>query len=149
MQGNLADMTPARDDDRTSLEVMDNLVLAAFTVIAHLSRIAADNEMSLTQLRMLAILRDRQPTMAELAGFLGLERSSVTGLIDRAVARGLVRRDNSAKDGRTVLVVLTAAGQRLAEQLSQRAQDLILPMIGNLNPADRKRLGTLLAKSLA
>jgi MarR family transcriptional regulator, lower aerobic nicotinate degradation pathway regulator len=149
MQGNLTGMTPARDEDRTSLEVMDNLVLAAFTVIAHLSRIAADNDMSLTQLRMLAVLRDRQPTMAELAGFLGLERSSVTGLIDRAVDRGLVRRDNSAKDGRAVLVILTAAGQRLAEQLSQRAQDLILPMIGNLNPADRKRLGTLLAKTLA
>ena len=64
---------------------MDGLVQVSFTVIALLSRVAAEHDLSLTQLRVLAILRDREPTMAELATHLGLERSSVSGLIDRAV----------------------------------------------------------------
>ena len=72
-------------------DVVDSLVLASFTVIALLSRVAAEHDLSLTQVRVLAILRDREPTMAELADYLGLERSSVSGLIDRAVRRGLVR----------------------------------------------------------
>src|SRR5579875_2939777 len=69
-------------------DLLDNLVLTSFTVIALLSRTAAEHDMSLTQLRMLAILRDRTPAMADLAGFLGLERSSVSGLIDRAARPG-------------------------------------------------------------
>lgn len=73
-------------------DLRDGLVQTSFTVIAALSRVAADQDLSLTQLRMLGILRDREPAMAELATYLGLERSTVSGLIDRAVARGLVRR---------------------------------------------------------
>ena len=99
-------------------DLMDNLVQTSFTVIALLSRVAAEHDLSLTQLRMLAILRDRTPTMADLADFLGLERSSVSGLIDRAVRRGLVQRTASRSDGRAVQVSLTPDGHRLAGQVT-------------------------------
>jgi len=128
--------------------VMDSLVQASFTVIALLSRAAAEHDLSLTQLRVLAILRDRQPTMAELATHLGLERSSVSGLIDRAVRRGLVRRDTSNEDGRAVRVSLTPDGQRLASLLTEEIGDLITPMTRNLSRADQTRLGILLSKML-
>src|ERR1700683_1415341 len=82
----------AMEAEPVPADVVDSLVLASFTVIALLSRVAAEHDLSLTQLRVLAILRDREPTMAELADYLGLERSSVSGLIDRAVKRRLVRR---------------------------------------------------------
>ena len=59
---------------------------SSFEVIAVLSRAAARHDLSLTQLRMLGVLRDREPRMAELADFLGLDRSTVSGLVDRAVA---------------------------------------------------------------
>src|ERR1700755_1125057 len=100
-------------------DLLDGLVLTSFTVIALLSRAAAEHDMSLTQLRMLAILRDRTPVMADLAGFLGLERSSVSGLIDRAARRGLVQRVASSDDGRSVQVSLTADGHRLAAQVTR------------------------------
>ena len=35
-----------------------------------------------------APLRDRQPTIKELAGFLQLDKTSVTGLVDRARSAG-------------------------------------------------------------
>jgi DNA-binding MarR family transcriptional regulator len=141
-------MTAHPDRDPASLEVMDSLVQASFTVIALLSRAAAEHDLSLTQLRVLAILRDRQPTMAGLATHLGLERSSVSGLIDRAVRRGLVRRDTSNEDGRAIRVSLTPDGQRLASLLTEEIGDLIMPMTRSLSQADQTRLGILLSKML-
>jgi DNA-binding MarR family transcriptional regulator len=129
-------------------DVADSLVLASFTVIALLSRVAAEHDLSLTQLRVLAILRDREPTMAELADYLGLERSSVSGLIDRAVKRGLVRRDASEDDGRAVRVSLTPDGRRLASAGAQEVGELLEPMTGRLSQAERNRLSLLLGKLL-
>jgi DNA-binding MarR family transcriptional regulator len=135
--------------DPVSLDVMDSLVQASFTVVALLSQVAAGHDLSLTQLRVLAILRDREPKMTELAVHLGLERSSVSGLIDRAVRRGLVRRDISSDDGRAVRVSLTPDGQRLASLLTEEIGGLITPMTRSLSPANQKRLSTLLNKVLA
>jgi MarR family transcriptional regulator, lower aerobic nicotinate degradation pathway regulator len=125
-------------------ELMDSLVRVSFTVTALLSRVAAEHDLSLTQLRVLAILRDREPTMAELATYLGLERSSVSGLIDRAVKRGLVRRDPSSDDGRSVRLSLTPDGRHLASAGADEVAAHIAPMTGTLTPADQKRLGALL-----
>lgn len=141
-------MSAHPDRDQVSAELMDGLVQASFAVMALLSRVAAEHDLSLTQLRVLAILRDREPMMAELAAHLGLERSSVSGLVDRAVRRGLVRRDASEKDGRAVRVALTPDGRRLAGVVTEEVADLIAPMARGLGQADRKRLGGLLAKLL-
>ena len=129
-------------------DLLDNLVLTSFTVIALLSRTAAEHELSLTQLRMMAILRDRTPTMADLADFLGLERSSVSGLIDRAARRGLVQRTASRSDGRAVQVSLTPDGHRLAGQVTGEVAALIAPMTSTLNGGEQKRLAQLLGKIL-
>jgi DNA-binding MarR family transcriptional regulator len=141
-------VTVPPDIDRAPLDVVDSLVQASFTVVALLSQVAAEHDMSLTQLRVLGILRDRRPKMAELAGYLGLERSSVSGLVDRAVRRGLVRRETSIEDGRAVHVSLTADGQRLATLVTAEVARLVSPMTGSLGPADQKRLRLLLDKVL-
>jgi len=137
-------MTVRSGHDPESSQVMDSLVRVSFTVIALLSQAAAAHDLSLTQLRVLAILRDREPKMAELAQYLGLDRSSVSGLIDRAAGRGLVRRDTSSDDGRAVRVSLTPDGRRLARLLTDEIGGLIRPMTGNLSPADQRRLSVLL-----
>lgn len=62
---------------------------------------------SLTQLRLLGVLRDRRPRMTELAAFLGLDKSTLSGLVDRAERRGLVARDKNPQDRRVVDVFLT------------------------------------------
>jgi DNA-binding MarR family transcriptional regulator len=139
---------PASSEVPPSVEVMDSLVQTSFTVIALLSKVAAANDLSLTQLRVMAILRDHEPKMAELAAYLGLERSSVSGMVDRAVTRGLVRRDASSDDGRAVRVSLTSAGQRLATRLTGDVADLIAPMTGSLSSAEQKRLSALLNRML-
>jgi DNA-binding MarR family transcriptional regulator len=142
-------MSNRADAATVPTELLDNLVMTSFTVIALLSRTAAEHDMSLTQLRMLAILRDRNPAMADLAGFLGLERSSVSGLIDRAARRGLVQRVASSDDGRSVQVSLTGDGHRLAAQVAGEVAALVAPLTGTLSPAEQGRLTLLLGKMLS
>ena len=134
----------AVDDD-----LRDSLVQVSFAVTAVLSRVAAEQDLSLTQLRVLGILRDRKPTMAELADYLGLERSTVSGLIDRAVQRGLVEKNTDPADGRWVRVSLTAQARRLASGIVAEIGELMLPLTGRLNAGEQKRLTDLLAKVLA
>jgi DNA-binding MarR family transcriptional regulator len=134
----------AFDDD-----LRDSLVQVSFAVTAVLSRVAAEQDLSLTQLRVLGILRDRKPTMAELADYLGLERSTVSGLIDRAVQRGLVEKNTDPADGRSVRVSLTAQARRLASGIVAEIGELMLPLTGRLNAGEQKRLTDLLAKVLA
>jgi DNA-binding MarR family transcriptional regulator len=141
-------VTAHADRDPVSIDVMDSLVQASFTVVALLSQVAAEHDLSLTQLRVLAILRDREPKMAELAAHLGLERSSVSGLVDRAARRGLVRRDVSSDDGRAVRVSLTPDGQGLASLLTGEIAGLVAPMTRRLGRADQKRLSMLLNRLL-
>jgi MarR family transcriptional regulator, lower aerobic nicotinate degradation pathway regulator len=132
----------------TDDDLRDNLVQVSFGVIAVLNRVAAEHDLSLTLLRVLGILRDREPTMADLATYLGLERSTVSGLIDRAVQRGLVRKATDAVDGRSVRVSLTAEARRTETRIIAEIGDLMAPMTGGLNAAEQKRLTDLLGKML-
>jgi len=127
-------------------DLRDGLVQASFAVIAVLSRVAAEQDLSLTQLRVLGILRDREPAMAELASYLGLERSTVSGLIDRAVQRGLIRKTTDSADGRSVRVSLTAEARRLATKVIAEIGELMAPMTDRLTPGEQKRLSALLGK---
>lgn len=57
-------------------------------------------------------------TVSELAEFLQERHHSVVGLIDRAVAAGLVRREIDPGDRRVVVVSLTAQGLSILKKLS-------------------------------
>jgi DNA-binding MarR family transcriptional regulator len=128
--------------------LVDALAQTAFATMAVLARISAENDLSLTQLRMLAILRDRRPRMAALADYLGLEKSTLSGLIDRAQKRGLVERQVSADDGRAVEVFLSPAGRKLAEQVSAHTTDALAPATERLTPDEQRALQSLLERML-
>src|ERR1700748_1095927 len=119
-------------------DLRDSLVQVSFAVTAARSRVAADQDLSLTQLRVLGILRDREPTMAELAGYLGLERSTVSGLIDRAVQRGLGPKAADSADGRSVRVGLTPEARRLQARVIAQIDDLLTPTTDQLNTGEQK-----------
>jgi hypothetical protein len=60
---------------------------------------------------VLAILRDRRLRMTALADYLGLERSTMTGLVDRAEKRGLLERAPNASDGKQYRAPMLPAGR--------------------------------------
>ena len=129
--------------------MVDALVQAAFVTMAVLNKVGADNDLSLTQLRVLAILRDRRLRMAALADYLGLEKSTMTGLVDRAERRGLLQRAANPTDRRAVDVLLTAEGAALADRLYADVERSLTSATGRLTPTEQRRLQTLLVRMLA
>ncbi|GGM48504.1 MarR family winged helix-turn-helix transcriptional regulator [Dactylosporangium sucinum] len=128
----------------TSDALVDALVRSAFQVMGVLTRIGAEHDLSLTQLRVLGILRDRRARVTELAAFLGLDKSTMSGLIDRAERRGLLARGKNPEDGRVVDVYITPAGLELAERLQGEVRRALMPAIGRLDPQQRDGLVELL-----
>jgi DNA-binding MarR family transcriptional regulator len=119
-----------------------------FAIHAMLERRAAEHDLSVTQTRLLGVLRDRTPTMHELARFLDLDKSSVTGLVDRAERRGLVTRTPSTADRRAVQVSLTDQGRALITQAATRFDTDITTLLTRLPPRDRQTLTTLVTRLL-
>jgi DNA-binding MarR family transcriptional regulator len=128
--------------------LVDALVQSSFATMAVLNRVGGENDLSLTQLRVLAILRDRRVRMTALADYLGLEKSTMTGLVDRAEKRGLIRRAHNPDDGRAVDVLLTPAGGELAERVYADVQRLLTPSTTALDEDGRRRLQVLLERML-
>ena len=135
--------TPGSTTDPT---LLDALVQLSFEVIGVVSQVAAAHDLSLTQLRVLAILRDRRPSMSELAGYLGLDRSSVTGLVDRASARGLLERAADEADRRSVRILLTPQGHVVADAGALEIARGITPLLSRLSLAERAGLAGLLTR---
>jgi DNA-binding MarR family transcriptional regulator len=129
--------------------VTDALVQISFTVFDVLTRSAAEHDLSVTQLRLLGILRDRTPTMAQLAAFLRLDRSSVSGLIDRAEQRGLVARRTSTEDARVTIVDLAPAGASVGMLAATTVNAQIELLLDAVAPVERARLVTLAETMLA
>ena len=77
-------------------------------------------------------------TVGEQAAHLGLRRNSVSELLGRLEAKGLVARIRDERDGRRVLVWLTDAGQDVVSRVGQvLAPDLIADVMATLSPDDR------------
>jgi DNA-binding MarR family transcriptional regulator len=127
-------------------EEVDAVVQLSFAVQEILSSIAAEYDVSMTQVRMLGILRDREPAMLELARVLALEKSSVTGLVDRAEQRGFVARTRGATDGRAVHVKLTPAGQEVTARFAGQVAERIAELLAPLNARERAQLARLAAR---
>jgi DNA-binding MarR family transcriptional regulator len=127
---------------------VDGLAQLSFAVQGTLERQAAEHDLSIIQTRLLGVLRDRTPTMQELAKLLSLEKSSVTGLVARAERRGLVRRIASQTDGRSVRVTLTDDGRSLVAQVAGRFGADVEKLLDRLRPADRDTLSRLVSRLL-
>jgi DNA-binding MarR family transcriptional regulator len=128
--------------------LIDALAQTAFTIMAVLNKVGAENDLSLTQLRVLGILRDRRLRITELAAYLGLEKSTITGLVDRAEKRGLLARAPSETDGRAVDVFITPAGLALSGPAYGRAVELLTPLLVALQPDERRQLQAHLERML-
>lgn len=122
------------------LTLPDGLVQLSFAVQSAIGRVAEGHDLSLPQVRLLGILRDREPAMLAVATFLNLDKSSVTGLVDRAERRGLVRRTTTAEDRRTVRVALTDRGRRLTQKLGTQVERELSLLVRGLSAVDRRRL---------
>jgi DNA-binding MarR family transcriptional regulator len=122
------------------LDLVDGLVQLSFVIQSVLSRIADREGLSVTAVRMLAVLEDREIAMLELARILELEKSSVTGLVDRAERRGLVRRIPVAGNRRAVHVTVTPAGAGLVRSVRDEVRAEVAALAAPLSGPQQDRL---------
>jgi len=118
----------------------------------YLRRLYADSleawvrlDLTMPQLRLLYVLVNDGPHGAgALARRLGLAPSSVTGLVDRLVERGLARRDEDPRDRRVVRTTATAFGQELLETLVAQRREQLLRLFGGLSFDEQADLARVL-----
>lgn len=125
------------------LGIVDALAQLSFVLQATLSRHAAGQDLSIIQTRLLGILRDREPTMQELARLLELDKSSITGLVDRAEKRGLVQRTPSTDDRHAIRVKLTPLGRRTGLVIRTGFQADVAEATKDLSDTEKSDLSTL------
>src|SRR5580704_8059880 len=130
------------------LDPVDGLVQLSFVIMGLLERRAAEHDLSIAATRLLGVLRDREPTMNELARFLDLDKSSVTGLVDRAERRGLVARVPSPADRRSVHVKLTADGRSLVSAAAARFAADVRAVLEPLPERERAALDRIVSRLL-
>jgi len=127
---------------------VDGLAQLAFVVHGILERRAAEHDLSIIGVRLLGVLRDRRPTMNELGKLLGLDKSSVSGLVDRAERRGLVTRTPSTEDRRAVLVGLSDHGRSLVSRAATSFGADVSAILDLVPPSDRDTLSEIVSRLL-
>jgi MarR family transcriptional regulator, organic hydroperoxide resistance regulator len=87
--------------------------------------------------RLCLRLLGRSPGAApsELAAWLHIDRGTLTGILDRLVQHGLVRRKPDPADGRRVQLELTAAGRRYDRESSGTVEAAVRRSLAALPPA--------------
>jgi DNA-binding MarR family transcriptional regulator len=128
------------------LGIVDGLVQLSFSVQAIFGGATARYDVSIIQAQLLGVLRDRELSMAQIARILNLDKSSTTGLVDRAEKKRYVLRKIAPFDGRSILVTLTSDGRRLVNRVATEIARDINAVAGDMNEADRRRLSVLASK---
>jgi DNA-binding MarR family transcriptional regulator len=132
---------PAED-----LGLIDALVELSFLVQLMLGRIASDLGLSIAQVRVLGVLRDREPGMQQLAHHLHLDKSSVSGLIDRAEQKGLVKRIAASDDRRAVMVSSTTKGQKVMAEVEDNVTREFSHLAAALSQREQSQLSRLASR---
>ena len=76
-------------------------------------------------------------TMHMLAQALGLKSSTVTGLVDRLVKLGLLKRFNSQTDRRVVLTEIMPKGRKILEHMYAERHKSIIHMFQHVSQKER------------
>src|SRR5437016_4392346 len=87
-------------------------------------------DLTAPQLHALDVLAADDLRMSELAAKLDQAESTVTRLVDRMEAAGLVRRRTSPPDRRCVMAELTPQGRRLAGELERSRRQFLGELLG-------------------
>ena len=93
-------------------------------------------ELTMPQLKVLFRLNAQGPSrVGALARALHVTLPTMTGILDRLVEQGLIRREEAPTDRRLVISRLTAAGDELVDQLQAASRSRLARVYETLEPA--------------
>ncbi len=93
--------------------------------------------------------RDDCPILSAIAKAVCLSVSSVTGLVDRLVAKRLVRRARRTGDRRAIELVLTEEGKSAREEALEGQLGMARGILKGLSPEEQDELIKLFGKASA
>jgi DNA-binding MarR family transcriptional regulator len=134
-------------DGKERLRLWIRLLRASRTIEAELrDRLKKEFDTTLPRFDVLAALY-RSPEgmlMSDLSRFLLVSNGNVTGIVDRLVAEGLVKRARRNGDRRTSMVRLTDAGTNTFAAMATAHEQWIGELLGSVSEDDTKRLSAML-----
>lgn len=93
-----------------------------------------------------ALFQKQKMTMAEIAGKIGKDKSTVTALVNKLVSLGYVAKERDTEDTRVTYVTLTSKGQDL-EPLFEAVSNKVLEVFyANVSEAEKEELLQILSK---
>ena len=99
------------------------------------------------ELGVLLLLDGRDPeSQQQVAGRLGVDRTTMVGLLDGLEAKGLVARRADAGDRRRNVLELTGDGQKTLVQAVRASDEAERQLLAELDDAESKQLRTLLTR---
>ncbi len=99
------------------------------------------------ELGVLLLLDGRDPeSQQQVAGRLGVDRTTMVGLLDGLEAKGLVARRADAGDRRRNVLELTTEGQKTLIQAVRASDEAERQLLAELDDAESAQLRTLLTR---
>jgi DNA-binding MarR family transcriptional regulator len=139
---------PTGADDSHADDATTGLFQLACLVQGTYARVSERHHLTPVQARLLCILADGPRGMAELARCFDVEKAALTGLIDRAERRGLVKRSPMPGDRRALRVTPTDTGRRAAAAFHAEVNTELSRLLAPLAPHDRKHFRKTMAEIL-
>ena len=131
------------------LDAPDGLIRLCRLVQGINARISDRHDLTPVQAKLICVLAFGPRGMAELARCFGVEKATLTGLVDRAEQRGLVRRSPVSGDRRALHVTLTDTGRRAATAFDAEATEELNYLLSSLPSRDREHFRRSMAKIIA
>jgi DNA-binding MarR family transcriptional regulator len=139
---------PTGADDSHADDATSGLFQLACLVQGTYARVSERHDLTPVQARLLCILADGPRGMAELARCFDVEKAALTGLIDRAERRGLVKRSPVPGDRRALHVTPTETGRRAAAAFHAEVNTELSGLLARLAPQDRQHFRNTMAEIL-
>lgn len=123
---------------------MTDAVLTASRLLVAVSArsiAAVDESITIPQFRLLVVLDTRGPMkVTSLAEQLAVNPSTVTRMVDRLVAAGLVGREANPASRRELVVTLTDTGSAVVREVTRRRRAEITRIVGRMPVTTRRGL---------
>jgi len=128
------------------LQVLSPLHKATRQIALHFEEPMARLDARGPEGHVLSFLRSYAPCAIGVLGrVFGWKRSTLTSMLDRLEARGLLERELDPEDRRSFLVRLTPAGRRTASRVDRIVRDFEAQVLGRVRPRDLAGFAAVMA----
>lgn len=101
--------------------------------------IRRSGDITMPQIAILHLLKDiPRCKMSEIAKFLTVTTSAATGIVDRMVRSGLLKRMREPKDRRIINIKLTPKGEKTINAIFRERQRMMMDIFKRFDPKERE-----------